>query len=56
MRKICSAVVGNQALTAYAFPEKGRPLEEVDFLMSLFERVLRETGDGARNVLRFVGI
>jgi len=43
--RICSAVVGleNQALT-YAFSTEnwGRPLEEVDFLMSLFERVLRK--------------
>jgi len=33
-----------QALTAYAFSTEnwGRPLEEVDFLMSLFERVLRK--------------
>lgn len=34
---------GVQALTAYAFSTEnwGRPLEEVDFLMTLFERVLR---------------
>lgn len=34
---------GIQALTAYAFSTEnwGRPLEEVDFLMTLFERVLR---------------
>ena len=33
---------GVQALTAYAFSTEnwGRPLEEVDFLMALFERVL----------------
>jgi undecaprenyl diphosphate synthase len=33
---------GIQALTAYAFSTEnwGRPLEEVDFLMALFERVL----------------
>jgi undecaprenyl diphosphate synthase len=33
-----------QALTAYAFSTEnwGRPLEEVDFLMTLFERVLRQ--------------
>lgn len=35
---------GIQALTAYAFSTEnwGRPLEEVDFLMTLFERVLRQ--------------
>ncbi len=35
---------GVQALTAYAFSTEnwGRPLEEVDFLMTLFERVLRQ--------------
>lgn len=34
---------GISALTAYAFSTEnwGRPLEEVDFLMTLFERVLR---------------
>ncbi|MFB8787846.1 MAG: isoprenyl transferase [Potamolinea sp.] len=34
---------GIKALTAYAFSTEnwGRPLEEVDFLMTLFERVLR---------------
>lgn len=35
---------GIAALTAYAFSTEnwGRPLEEVDFLMTLFERVLRQ--------------
>lgn len=35
---------GVSALTAYAFSTEnwGRPLEEVDFLMTLFERVLRQ--------------
>ncbi|MDB9525008.1 isoprenyl transferase [Oscillatoria sp. CS-180] len=35
---------GVMALTAYAFSTEnwGRPLEEVDFLMTLFERVLRQ--------------
>lgn len=35
---------GIKALTAYAFSTEnwGRPLEEVDFLMALFERVLRK--------------
>ena len=35
---------GIKALTAYAFSTEnwGRPLEEVDFLMTLFERVLRK--------------
>ncbi|MGD1941498.1 MAG: polyprenyl diphosphate synthase, partial [Leptolyngbyaceae cyanobacterium] len=35
---------GVGALTAYAFSTEnwGRPLEEVDFLMTLFERVLRQ--------------
>ena len=35
---------GISALTAYAFSTEnwGRPLEEVDFLMTLFERVLRQ--------------
>lgn len=39
----CSRDWGIQALTAYAFSTEnwGRPLEEVDFLMTLFERVLR---------------
>ncbi len=40
----CCKDWGIQALTAYAFSTEnwGRPLEEVDFLMSLFERVLRK--------------
>jgi undecaprenyl diphosphate synthase len=35
---------GIEALTAYAFSTEnwGRPLEEVEFLMTLFERVLRQ--------------
>jgi len=35
---------GIEALTAYAFSTEnwGRPVEEVDFLMTLFERVLRQ--------------
>jgi undecaprenyl diphosphate synthase len=39
----CCRDWGVQALTAYAFSTEnwGRPLEEVDFLMTLFERVLR---------------
>ena len=39
----CCKDWGIQALTAYAFSTEnwGRPLEEVDFLMALFERVLR---------------
>lgn len=39
----CCRDWGIQALTAYAFSTEnwGRPLEEVDFLMTLFERVLR---------------
>ncbi len=39
----CCKDWGIQALTAYAFSTEnwGRPLEEVDFLMTLFERVLR---------------
>lgn len=38
----CCKDWGIQALTAYAFSTEnwGRPLEEVDFLMTLFERVL----------------
>ncbi|HEY9862932.1 MAG TPA: polyprenyl diphosphate synthase [Candidatus Obscuribacterales bacterium] len=38
----CCRDWGVQALTAYAFSTEnwGRPLEEVDFLMALFERVL----------------
>lgn len=40
----CCKDWGIQALTAYAFSTEnwGRPLEEVDFLMTLFERVLRK--------------
>ena len=39
----CCKDWGIQALTAYAFSTEnwGRPLEEVDFLMTLFERVVR---------------
>ena len=51
---------GIGALTAYAFSTEnwGRPLEEVDFLMTLFERVLRRelTEMMAEDVrIRFVG-
>lgn len=40
----CCKDWGIEALTAYAFSTEnwGRPLEEVDFLMTLFERVLRK--------------
>lgn len=40
----CCKDWGIHALTAYAFSTEnwGRPLEEVDFLMTLFERVLRQ--------------
>lgn len=40
----CCKDWGIGALTAYAFSTEnwGRPLEEVDFLMTLFERVLRQ--------------
>ena len=40
----CCRDCGIQALTAYAFSTEnwGRPLEEVEFLMTLFERVLRQ--------------
>lgn len=40
----CCKDWGVQALTVYAFSTEnwGRPLEEVDFLMSLFEGVLRQ--------------
>lgn len=40
----CCKDWGIQALTAYAFSTEnwGRPVEEVDFLMTLFERVLRQ--------------
>jgi undecaprenyl diphosphate synthase len=56
----CCKDWGIQALTAYAFSTEnwGRPLEEVDFLMTLFERVLRiELREMVReNVqIRFVG-
>lgn len=51
---------GIQALTAYAFSTENwsRPLEEVEFLMALFERVLRQelnemVREGVR--IRFVG-
>lgn len=39
----CCKDWGVKALTAYAFSTEnwGRPIEEVDFLMTLFERVLR---------------
>ncbi|MFM7788285.1 MAG: polyprenyl diphosphate synthase, partial [Microcystis panniformis] len=39
----CCRDWGIPALTAYAFSTEnwGRPLEEVEFLMTLFERVLR---------------
>ena len=51
---------GVSALTAYAFSTEnwGRPLEEVDFLMTLFERVLRQelAEMMAENVqIKFVG-
>ena len=40
----CCKDWGVEALTAYAFSTEnwGRPIEEVDFLMTLFERVLRQ--------------
>ncbi|HIK45420.1 MAG TPA: isoprenyl transferase [Leptolyngbyaceae cyanobacterium M65_K2018_010] len=40
----CCRDWGIRALTAYAFSTEnwGRPIEEVDFLMALFERVLRQ--------------
>jgi undecaprenyl diphosphate synthase len=40
----CARDWGIEALTAYAFSTEnwGRPLEEVEFLMTLFERVLRQ--------------
>ncbi len=40
----CCRDWGIEALTAYAFSTEnwGRPLEEVEFLMTLFERVLRQ--------------
>lgn len=56
----CCRDWGIQALTAYAFSTEnwGRPLEEVDFLMALFERVLRRelremVEEGVQ--IRFVG-
>ncbi|MDX2216349.1 MAG: isoprenyl transferase [Oculatellaceae cyanobacterium bins.114] len=56
----CCKDWGIKALTAYAFSTEnwGRPLEEVDFLMTLFERVLRQELREmmAENVrIRFVG-
>ena len=56
----CCRDWGVPALTAYAFSTEnwGRPLEEVDFLMTLFERVLRRELKEmmAENVrIRFVG-
>jgi undecaprenyl diphosphate synthase len=56
----CCKDWGVQALTAYAFSTEnwGRPVEEVDFLMTLFERVLRKELEEmmAEDVqIRFVG-
>jgi undecaprenyl diphosphate synthase len=56
----CCKDWGIPALTAYAFSTEnwGRPLEEVDFLMTLFERVLRRELDemNAEQVrIRFIG-
>ncbi len=56
----CCRDWGIGALTAYAFSTEnwGRPMEEVDFLMTLFERVLRQElmEMMAENVrIRFVG-
>ena len=56
----CCRDWGIEALTAYAFSTEnwGRPLEEVEFLMMLFERVLRQELREmmAENVrIRFVG-
>ena len=56
----CCRDWGVPALTAYAFSTEnwGRPLEEVEFLMTLFERVLRRELEEmmAENVrIRFVG-
>ena len=56
----CCRDWGVPALTAYAFSTEnwGRPLEEVEFLMTLFERVLRRELQEmmAENVrIRFVG-
>ncbi len=56
----CCKDWGIEALTAYAFSTEnwGRPLEEVEFLMTLFERILRRElqemmEEGVR--IRFVG-
>ena len=56
----CCRDWGIRALTAYAFSTEnwGRPLEEVEFLMTLFERVLRQelremVAEGVR--IQFVG-
>jgi undecaprenyl diphosphate synthase len=56
----CCRDWGIPALTAYAFSTEnwGRPLEEVEFLMTLFERVLRRELEGMmqENVkIRFIG-
>jgi undecaprenyl diphosphate synthase len=56
----CCQDWGIQALTAYAFSTENwsRPLEEVEFLMTLFERVLRQELEEMvhENVrIRFVG-
>jgi undecaprenyl diphosphate synthase len=56
----CCRDWGVPALTAYAFSTEnwGRPLEEVEFLMTLFERVLRRERPDmmAENVrIRFIG-
>lgn len=56
----CCRDWGIPALTAYAFSTEnwGRPLEEVEFLMALFERVLRKEREEMKreNVqIRFVG-
>lgn len=56
----CCKDWGVPALTAYAFSTEnwGRPLEEVEFLMTLFERVLRRELEemNQENVrIRFVG-
>ena len=56
----CCKDWGISALTAYAFSTEnwGRPLEEVEFLMTLFERVLRREVQemSKENVkIRFVG-
>jgi undecaprenyl diphosphate synthase len=56
----CCQDWGIPALTAYAFSTEnwGRPIEEVDFLMTLFERVLRRELDEMMRKdvqIRFVG-